>query len=174
MEMPGLEGIPIRVCLKKQKNSYIRIKEDGSVLVTAPLRVSKTYITGFVAKHTDWIIRERQKAAEKGDMKRPVLAGEREALRKLLKEYILFWEPRMGVKSAGFRIRDMKSRWGSCNVLTGMLTFNLQLVHYDVSCIEYVVVHELAHLIERGHNARFWAAVQSALPDYKERRGKLR
>ncbi len=173
LAVPELPGISISVYKKKQKNSYIRVKEDGRVVVTAPLRVSRDYLSGFVSMHAEWIAAQRERAIARGAARRPEAPGEREALRALLREYIAYWEPKMGVRSAGFNIRDMKTRWGSCNVRTGKLTFNLQLIRFDRECAEYVVVHELAHLLERGHNPRFWGIVEKALPDYRERKKRL-
>ncbi len=83
------------------------------------------------------------------------------------------WAPRMGVHPAGFAIRRMRSRWGSCQVRTGDLTFSLDLAAKPVACIESVVVHELNHLIEPSHSPRFHALMSRWLPDWKERKRRL-
>ena len=64
----------------------------------------------------------------------------------------------------------MKSRWGSCNVKTGALCLNVQLVKKPPQCLEYVVVHELCHLLVPNHSPQFWAYVADCLPDWKRRR----
>ncbi len=83
------------------------------------------------------------------------------------------WQGRMGVRADEWRARRMKSRWGSCNVVSRRVWLNLELVKKPFPCIEYVLVHELAHLVERGHGPRFWAVVERQLPDWKERRSLL-
>ena len=171
-QIPGLEEIPVRVVKKRQKNCYLRVR-NGEILITAPLRASKEYLASFAAKHEKWIRKQLDAEEKNGRAFLPEAPGEREALRSILGEYIRIWEPVLLVRSMGFRIRNMKSRWGSCNVRTGVQTFNLQLIHYDKECIEYVVVHELAHLRARGHDPVFWGIVEKALPDYKERKKRL-
>lgn len=97
----------------------------------------------------------------------------KEELKKVLEKYIEIWAPRMGVKPSAFSVRILKSRWGSCNVETGELTFALDLITKPEECIESVVVHELNHLLETGHTPRFHALMAHWLPDYKERTKKL-
>jgi predicted metal-dependent hydrolase len=79
----------------------------------------------------------------------------------------------MRVKSEGFTIRKMKTRWGSCNVRTHHLNFNLALARVPRECLEYVVVHELTHLLEASHNANFWNLMEYYLPGSKRLRKKL-
>jgi len=86
---------------------------------------------------------------------------------------IPLWQAKMGVSAAGFRLRAMTSRWGSCNIRTGWITFNTELAHRDPALLEYVVVHELAHLIEAGHGPRFQAVMDAHLPGWHTRRKAL-
>lgn len=79
----------------------------------------------------------------------------------------------MGVGVKGVRITDAKERWGSCNV-SGGLNFAWRLVMAPPEVIDYVIVHELAHLVEMNHSRRFWERVGSVLPDYAVRRKWLR
>ena len=79
----------------------------------------------------------------------------------------------MGVQASRVRVREMSSRWGSCSA-AGSLCFNLRLLAAPVELIDYVVVHELAHLREMNHSRRFWAEVAKTLPDFKSRRSRLR
>ena len=80
------------------------------------------------------------------------------------------WQPVLGVRASSWRVRDMTTRWGSCNTRTGRLCFNLRLAAKDPRCLEYVVVHELSHLIVAGHSAAFWNCVARCLPDWRQRR----
>ena len=94
-------------------------------------------------------------------------------LKMQLQRFIDKWEPVMGVKSAGFTIKKMKTRWGSCNVKSHHLNFNLLLAKVPSECAEYVVVHELTHLLEPSHNARFWSLMEYYLPESKKLRKQL-
>lgn len=67
----------------------------------------------------------------------------------------------------------MKTRWGSCNVRTGSINLNTLLACWPQECLEYIVVHELAHLHEANHSPRFHAIVERYLPEWRERKKKL-
>ena len=79
----------------------------------------------------------------------------------------------VGKRAAAWRIRAMKTRWGSCNVRTAAITLNLQLARYDVRALRYVITHELTHLWVRGHDARFYAHMDAYFPDWREVRRAL-
>ena len=66
------------------------------------------------------------------------------------------------------KIKPMKSRWGVCNTKTKCITLNLDLFRYDIKCLDYVAVHELAHFLEPNHSKAFWSIVEKYCPDYKE------
>ena len=83
-----------------------------------------------------------------------------------LSEYQILWPE--------IKIRKMKSRWGSCNYNKKILTFALMLIHLPTDCIEYVVAHELAHLVVPNHSKDFYKLLEELMPDYKERRQRLR
>ena len=72
------------------------------------------------------------------------------------------------------KIRSMKTRWGVCNIKTYSITLNKELYRYNIECLDYVCVHELAHLIEPNHSKNFWQVVSKYCPNYKEIRKKLR
>ena len=65
-------------------------------------------------------------------------------------------------------LRKMKSRWGVCNTRDKRVTLNLELMKKDINCLDYVIVHELSHLIEANHSSRFWSVVEENYPNYKE------
>ncbi|MDR2090011.1 MAG: M48 family metallopeptidase [Clostridiales Family XIII bacterium] len=89
-----------------------------------------------------------------------------------LHERVTHFAARMGTRPAGMRITAAKTRWGSCSAKKS-INFSWRLVLADDAVIDYVVVHELAHLREMNHAARFWAIVEGVLPDYRERRARL-
>ena len=79
----------------------------------------------------------------------------------------------MKVHANGFTIRDMKTRWGSCSIHSKKIRMNLQLAVKPEECVEYVLVHELCHLLEPSHNQRFYDLMSHILPDWRERKQKL-
>jgi len=96
-----------------------------------------------------------------------------EELQKIIETLSKEWESVMGVEASSFRFRRMKSRWGSCNVLTHQIVLNTELAKKSFPCIEYILVHELAHLIERGHGPRFKAVMDKYLPHWKTLRKEI-
>jgi hypothetical protein len=97
----------------------------------------------------------------------------RERAQELLEVSVQQWAAVMGHAPGPVLVRHQKRQWGSC-APDGTLRFNWLLVMQHPSLIEYVVVHELVHLRVRNHSPQFWAAVASAMPDFKERRAQLR
>lgn len=83
------------------------------------------------------------------------------------------WEKKMGVRHTGLKVHRMKTRWGSCNVRTGSINLNTLLACWPEECLEYIVVHELAHLQEANHSPRFHAIVERYLPEWRERKKLL-
>ncbi len=94
-------------------------------------------------------------------------------LKKDVKSLLTKWEPIIGVKSNKFVIRKMKTKWGSCNIETKTLNINLNLIEKPPEHLEYIVVHELIHLIERNHNTNFVAYMDKFLPQWKQIKTEL-
>lgn len=88
-------------------------------------------------------------------------------------EFINLWQVRMGVRCTGLKVHLMKTRWGSCNVRTGGINLNTLLACWPKECLEYIVVHELTHLLEANHSPRFHALVGKFLPAWRERKQLL-
>lgn len=90
-----------------------------------------------------------------------------------LERRITVLAPRLGVAPSGVLVRDQRTRWGSCSP-QGVLRFNWRVVMAPPALIDYVVVHELAHLRIRTHGPEYWAQVALVIPDHRERRRRLR
>lgn len=97
----------------------------------------------------------------------------REIAREILLKKIAFWSPSVGVQAAGLKINGAKTRWGSCSGKNS-LNFSWKLVMAPEAAVDYVVVHELCHILEHNHSSRFWTQVARVLPDYSVRREVLK
>lgn len=97
----------------------------------------------------------------------------RAEFRSLLPSLISKWEEILGVKSNSFDIRQMKTRWGSCNHSTRNVIFNLELIKKPLHCIEYIVVHELLHIKIRLHNEEFTSLLNRYFPNWKQIKDEL-
>lgn len=98
---------------------------------------------------------------------------ERALLKQSIDALLPLWESKTGLKSAGYTVRDMKSRWGSCNTNTAHLNFNLRLIHYPKACLEYVILHELTHIRYPDHGAGFKAFLTEYMPEWKSHQKQL-
>lgn len=83
------------------------------------------------------------------------------------------WEPRMKVKVKEFGVKKMKTRWGTCNIREQRIWLNLELAKKSPQCLEYVVVHEMVHLLERLHSKRFYAFMDHFLPEWRVIKNRL-
>lgn len=97
----------------------------------------------------------------------------RRQLKDLLPELIDRWQAVLGVEVAAWGVRKMKTRWGSCNTWARRIWLNLALAQKPPHCLEYVVVHELVHLLEHNHNVRFRRLMDRFLPHWREHRADL-
>jgi len=168
----------IEIKYREIKNINLYVKPpDGKVLVTAPKGTSKKEITRFVDSKRQWILKSQKKVrdAEQSRKENEVpKKAQKDQLYQSMQLLAQKWEPIMGVQASRWTIREMKTRWGSCTIKTGAIRINSRLFYYPPKCLEYVVVHELCHLLEPSHNERFQAYMTQFMPDWKERRASLR
>ena len=97
----------------------------------------------------------------------------REQLKALIPPLLEKWQPILGVQARAWGIKKMKTKWGSCNPTAKRLWFNLELAKKPTMCLEYLVVHELVHLLERNHTERFTALMDGFLPNWSVCRATL-
>ncbi len=94
-------------------------------------------------------------------------------LRDRLPALLAKWEPKVGATAAQVRIKKMKTRWGSCNAADRRLWLNLELAKKPSSCLEFILVHEMVHLLERHHTDRFRALMDALMPTWRLHRDEL-
>ena len=169
--------IPYELVRSARKTMAISVREDGMVMLRLPYRVSEAEALRFASAHEEWILRQYRKMMERKAAK-PVYSPEeirvyKEKLRPVLLHRVDSYAQRMGVTYGRITIRDQRTRWGSCSG-KGNLNFNWRLAVLPEELRDYVIVHELAHRLEMNHSPWFWARVEEVLPDYKERRRRLK
>jgi predicted metal-dependent hydrolase len=98
----------------------------------------------------------------------------RDELARVLRERLPFWSTNMDVTANFIGIKRMKTRWGSCNIKDKRIWINLELSRMPQACIDLVLVHELTHLLERGHNARFYGFMDQFLPAWRTHQAELK
>jgi len=107
------------------------------------------------------------------EIKRRLIEWYKKEARTKYKERVEHYRKKLGVSYNKIFIRDQKTRWGSCSS-KGNLNFNWRLIMAPLSIMDYIVVHELVHLIHPNHGRDFWKLVESVIPDYKEKKQWLR
>lgn len=164
----------------RRKTISIEIDEKAQLLVRAPMRMPKYEIERFIEEKDAWIkkhIRIVQEQIEKAKTIEPIGRWElrdlyEEAL-KVIPGKVSHYAQALGVTYGRITIRNQKTLWGSCS-RKGNLNFNCMLMKSPERVLDYVVVHELCHRIEMNHSKRFWALVESVIPDYKRCRKWLK
>lgn len=169
---------------KSHRKSYaLEIKPGGAVTMKVPLHPSKQFMTQFLMDKEKWIKLKYKKQCEVELYKNEHVMSEQqkkaleERYRSAAKEYIpkrvAYYQTYVGAGYEKITIRDQKTRWGSCSS-KGTLSFNWRLMLAPPTVLDYVVVHELCHLIHMNHSKAFWLAVEEIMPDYREHRNWLK
>lgn len=97
----------------------------------------------------------------------------RKQLKNLIPELVAKWQKVMNIQIVQWQVKQMKTKWGSCNVDQRRIWLNLELAKKPVHCLEYIIVHEMVHLLERNHNERFVAYMDKFLPNWKTLKKEL-
>ena len=180
-----MSGIPLIVTRRRTSRISIRVTKEGQVRVSAPRYVSQREINAFVDAHRAWIETAlkrvaRQQAGREAfysrlDISTPALRKAAAArLDAIVQPLVEKYSEQMGVSPAGIGYRASKTRWGSCNTRTRRITFSTYLLLLPDWCIEHVVVHELAHLMEANHGPRFYAIMDRYFPCWQQARQETR
>lgn len=170
----------IEVVRSRRKTLALELKDDGRLLLRAPLWCSRRELNAFVEKNRGWIERKlRESEARREAFAAIPKLGEEElrALQRRGREVFparcAYFAPLLGVRYGRIGVRKQRSKWGSCSA-KGNLSFNCLLLLAPESVLDYVVAHELCHLREMNHSKRFWVLVEGLCPDYREARRWLR
>ena len=160
-----------------RRTMALEITRDAAVLVRAPYGASEAAIRGFVDSHRRWIDTHLARRQAYLDAHPAPTEAEIADLRRQAEAYlpgrVALWAGRMGVTPTAVKITAARTRFGSCSGKNS-LCFSLYLMGYPAEAIDYVVVHELAHIRHKNHGPAFYAEVARYLPDYRHRQAMLR
>lgn len=166
-----------QIVRSRRRTMSIEVKRDGAVVVRVPLRGSEQAVAKFVSAHQQWIFdaQKRQLAREQAHPE-PTAAQQAaliERARTEIPRKVEKYAEEMQLYPTGVKITAARTRFGSCSGKNS-LCFSWRLMDYPEAAIDYVVVHELAHIAHKNHGPQFWALVERYMPDYRERRAMLR
>lgn len=172
--------IKIDIIKSRRKTIAIEIKPDGKVLVRAPLIMKDTEIRKFIKEKEHWILQHLKKAETRKSQTEHIEKLTKEEVEqlaelalKIIPVKVRHYAGLMKVQYGRITIRNQRTRWGSCSG-KGNLNFNCLLMLAPDEVVDYVVVHELCHLIELNHSKAFWDQVESVMPDYKKHKQWLK
>lgn len=161
----------------KRKTMAIEITRTGDVLVRVPLFVSDLQALSFLKEKEGWVESHRQKVVARREAYPEPTKEEARRLKAMAEEQLPALVERyaaaMGLTPAHISITGARTRFGSCSG-KNRICFSWRLMVYPQAAIEYVVVHELAHLKEKNHGSGFYKLVSQYMPDYKEREKLLK
>ncbi|HIY37754.1 MAG TPA: M48 family metallopeptidase [Candidatus Agathobaculum merdigallinarum] len=161
----------------RRKTLAIEVDRTGHVVIRAPMQATGEQIERFAAAHADWIARaQARQRARLAAHPEPDEARRAELIRRAKEELppkVAYYAQLMGVQPTGLKITSARTRFGSCSGKNS-LCFSWRLMEYPEAAVDYVVVHELAHITHKNHGPRFWALVERYMPDYRARRALLR
>lgn len=220
-----VDGIPVELVRRRMKNMYLRVKNDGRAVLSAPLGLPRADIDAFLAAHAAWLrktvetvqrrppeapvhtatgetlylwgaphvlvvrevpgalprakkdgarivltVRPGTDAAHRAAVLKEILRAE---LERAIAARLPVIERLTGLHAREWRTKDMKTRWGTCNIQARRVWINLQLAAKPPVCLTYVMLHEILHLAERGHNRRFYALMDRYMPEWRQVRQLL-
>lgn len=160
----------------KRKTIELSIGDDFIPLVKAPLKMSTEDIENFVSKHEKWIeknIIKKHEHEERFSLNDEEISVLKKRALPYLTERTEYFSKLMGLEYSGIKITSAKKRFGSCSGRNS-ICYSWRLMQYPAEAIDYVVVHELAHIVYKNHGKDFYKLIEKILPDYKKRENMLK
>lgn len=172
-----MEPMEYTVIRSGRKTLGLEITPSGELLVRAPRRMPAEDIQKAVERHRDWIARHKSAALARQAAHPEPTEEERLAMirraKQVIPQRIRHYSAILGLVPTGITITGARKRFGSCSG-KNRLSFSWRLMQYPDEAIDYVVVHELAHIRHHNHGRDFYALVESVLPDWRQRQALLR
>lgn len=166
-----MEDLGIRIVRTRRRTIGLHIGSDAQLTVRAPLRASQRAIDSVVAEKRGWILAKlammQQRLKERPAPIPPKFVREyRTQAQQILASRVRYYAERHGFSPQRVKVNGARRRWGSCSV-GGSLNFSYRLIFAPLTVIDYVVVHELAHLNHHNHSQAFWSCVAEMMPEFR-------
>lgn len=159
------------VIRSRRRSLAVQVDKNCKITVRAPFFVSQKEIEAFMADKKEWlenaIITQRDKAKKQKIYSDEEIKNLRQKAKEILPEKVKYYSDLMGVVPTAVKVNSAKTRYGSCSGKNS-INFSLYLMDKDERFIDYVVVHELAHIKHHNHSKEFYAFVEKFVPDYKD------
>lgn len=166
-----------RIIYSDRKTLSIEVTAEAEIVVRSPRSVSKRKIEKILFEKKNWLEKAVEKQKLRMKSRKIYTEAEIDALRQkalqIIPKKVEYYSRIIGVSPVSVKITAAKTRFGSCSGKNS-LCFSLYLADYPDEAVDYVVVHELCHILEHNHSKRFWKAVEKYLPDYKTRQQLLK
>ena len=166
-----------RLIRSKRKTLSIEINRQAELVVRAPMRMPQARIEAFLQEKAQWIAAHQQTMRQRMERHPEPDEQTEQILRRQAKELlpglVERYAAQMGVQPTGITVTGARTRFGSCSP-KNRLSFSFRLMGYPQAAVEYVVVHELAHIVHKNHGPDFYREIEKILPDWKTRRELLR
>lgn len=177
MRGDSASDVAYRLIRSARRTVSVEVTREGEVIVRAPQRMPRAAIDAFLENHRNWVTEKLAHQRALAEKYPEPDATEAEALkkraRKVLPARVCYYAQMMRVSPAWVKITSARKRFGSCGAENG-LCFSWRLMRYPDAAIDYVVVHELAHITQKNHGRAFYRLIEQVLPDYRERAAMLR
>ena len=163
----------------KRKTISIEITKDLCVLVRCPMRLPKKEIERFLIKNDQWIethlktMQGRVELEQKYTLSEQQVNALKAKAKEVLPQRVAYYSALTGLSPTGIKITSAEKRFGSCSAKDS-LCFSFRLMLYPPEAVDYVVVHELAHIRHKNHGKQFYALIAQVLPEYKKRERLLK
>ena len=165
------------IIFSKRKTLSLQVTHDGEILVRAPIGTGKDYIEDFVRDHKAWIEKATARVEGKKYSLKEASPEEEKALRKRAREIlpgkVQYFASLIGVTPGRITVTGARTSFGTCSGKNN-LSFSFYLMRFPDEAVDYVVVHELCHILQHNHSKEFYKEIEKILPDYKEREKLLR
>lgn len=171
-----LGSVEYTLTRKRVKNINLRVRTNGTVVVSAPKNMPMQQVASFLAEKAAWVAKSRAQVLSRPPAL-PCTFSKKECLwhfTELSNAVFPLFCGILGGQKPHIKVRNMKSRWGSCNIKTRTITLNMRLMEKDKDLQEYVVLHEYVHFLHPNHQPPFHAEMARLMPDYKLRRKRLK
>lgn len=171
--------VDYQIIFSSRKTLCAEVKIGGEVIIRAPRGTSKSKIDKFIKEHDSWLVSatERQTARAKSKYHQQLSESDILNLKAAASEYIPYrvkcFSEKMGLIPAAVKISSATKKFGSCSAKNS-LNFSYRLMMYPPEAIDYVVVHELAHIKHHNHSKDFYKLIEQFLPDFRKREALLK